>query len=37
MILKEVDLPAPLGPNNPNIYPSATEKVLFLMATLPFP
>ena len=37
IMLKEVDFPAPLGPSNPNIYPSLTENELFLIATFPLP
>ena len=32
MILKVVDFPDPLGPNNPKISPFLTPKLLFLIA-----
>ena len=35
IILKVVDLPAPLGPNNPKIYPLSTPNELFFIATKP--
>lgn len=36
-MLNVVDLPAPLGPSKPKIYPFLTEKLLSLMAIYPFP
>jgi len=36
-MLKVVDLPAPLGPSNPNIYFGLTVKVLLRTAMYPFP
>lgn len=35
IILKVVLLPAPLGPNNPKIYPDSTPNELFFMAKNP--
>jgi hypothetical protein len=35
-ILKVVDLPAPLGPNNPKVYSLSIRKELSLIATYPF-
>ena len=34
-MLKVVDFPDPLGPNNPNISPFFTPKLLFLIAVNP--
>jgi len=34
-ILKVVDLPAPLGPNNPKISPSFTDNDVFFKAKYP--
>ena len=35
-ILKVVDLPAPFGPNKPNISPESTPNEFSLIATVPF-